>query len=101
MIVVGQHKRCGGTLGKPSCKKICFCLVFSEGGEVMSKQNFLRNFFLCLLLDIFQKEGGGLLNSKLAEALFCLSLKKIKEEGDGYPIPRLLGNFSVCVWTFF
>ena len=36
-------------------------------------------FFLCL--DIFQKEGGGLSNSKLVEELFCLSLETFWEGG--------------------
>ena len=49
----------------------------------------------------FSGRGGGLPNSKLFEELFCLSLDIYQEEGGGNLIPKLLRNFSACVWTFF
>ena len=49
----------------------------------------------------FSGRGGGLPNSKVFEELFCLILEIYQEEGGGYLIPKLLRNFSACVWTFF
>ena len=49
----------------------------------------------------FSGRGGGLPNSKVFEELFCLILEIYHEGGGGYLIPKLLRNFSACVWTFF
>ena len=80
--------------GKPFEKKS----VFFQKGGVMSETKLFEEL---LCLDIFQEEGGGLPNSKVFEELFCLILEIYQEGGGGYLIPRLLRNFSACVWTFF
>ena len=49
----------------------------------------------------FSGRGGGLPNSKVFEELFCLILDIYQERGGGYLIPKLLRNFSACVWTVF
>ena len=55
-----------------------------------------------LCLDIFQKEGGGLPNSKVFEELFCLRLDIFQEKGGGvYLIPKMMRNIFVSTWTFF
>ena len=64
----------------------------------MSKTKLFKEL---LCFDTFQEEGGGLPNSKLFEELFCLSLDIYQEGRAGYLIPKLLRNFSACVWTFF
>ena len=49
----------------------------------------------------FSGRDGGLPNSKVFEEIFCLILDIYQERGGGYLIPKLLRNFSACIWTFF
>ena len=72
---------------------------FSGRGGGLPNSKVFEELF-CLILDIYQEGGGGTWFQNLWGPFF-VAVGPFSGRGGGYLIPKLLRNFSACVWTFF